>query len=92
VFKHAGYEVVSALGLAEAQHLCRRESFDLVIIGHAIPRPDKLSLARLSHDACSAPVLALVRPGEEPFEEADAVIEVTEDEAVLLGTIRRLLI
>jgi DNA-binding response OmpR family regulator len=91
LLKSAGYAVISALGHAEALYICRRGGFDLMIIGHAMPRGDKLSLTRFSHEICSAPVLVLTRHGEEPFQEADAVVEAAEDDAVILDIIRRLL-
>jgi DNA-binding response OmpR family regulator len=91
LLKSAGYEVTSALGLPEAEHLCRRGGFDLVIIGHAMPRPDKLTLARISHESCSAPVLILIRRDEEPFDEAEAVMDATQSDDILLETIRRLI-
>lgn len=91
LLKDAGYAVTSALGQVEAQLLCRSTSFDLIIIGHAMPARDKQLLARLSHASCSAPVLVLIRRGEKPCEEADTVIEAADPDAALLDAIRRLL-
>jgi len=65
-----GYEVVSAEGFTEATERCQAETFDLVVMGHSIPHKDKEALFDLIQRRCPAPVIALLRAGEEPLRGA----------------------
>ena len=66
----AGYEVVSAVGFAEAIEQCSGE-FDLIIMGHSIPQKDKRAIiATLHQHGCVAPLLSLLRQGEHKIPEA----------------------
>jgi DNA-binding response OmpR family regulator len=89
LLRGAGYEVASALSLIEAKHLCGSRRFDLAIIGHAMPRRDKQFFVQLAHETCSIPVLVLMRPGEEPIDAAEAMIDATATDATLLETVQR---
>ena len=65
-----GYEVVSAEGFAEAVESCEGE-FDLIVIGHSIPHKDKRAIvAELRRHGCVAPIVSLLRFGEQPIPEA----------------------
>ena len=46
ILKAAGFDVTSALGFTEASAHCGKSSFDLVIIGHSLPRTDKAALVQ----------------------------------------------
>jgi len=73
-----GVEVRSALGFAEAIHLCRTEKFDLAILGHSIPLEDKKLIVDQLREVCRTPILALRRPNEGHLLEADFNLDSTE--------------
>jgi len=54
-----GYKVSSALGFKEAMANCRDAAFDLVILGHSIPPPDKGNLIKAFRTSSAAPILSL---------------------------------
>jgi DNA-binding response OmpR family regulator len=69
LLENAGFEVVTALGFTEALVQCEMEKFDLIIIGHTIPRSDKEALvANIKLKKCG-PVLSLRRPGDYQWPE-----------------------
>ena len=72
ILTRAGYDVKSALGFVQAQEVCRDGSFDLIILGHSIPRRDKSAVVSLIKSSCgSTTVLSLVKPTESPIPEAN---------------------
>jgi DNA-binding NtrC family response regulator len=71
----AGYEVVSAEGFAEAIEQCT-SMFDLIILGHSIPQKDKRAIVGALHEhGCDAPLLSLLRPGEQKIPEATHAVD-----------------
>jgi DNA-binding NtrC family response regulator len=65
LLEQRGYSVTSALGFTQALAECRTASFDLFILGHSIPEPDKLELIKTFRENCPAPILSLERRGEK---------------------------
>jgi len=90
ILEKAGYEVVSTSDLAEALEKCRSTDYDLVIMGHSIPRSDKLEIIRALRQHCPAPVLALLRGGEAPLKEAAESID-PFNPTLLLSAVERIL-
>ena len=73
ILTRVGYDVKSALGFVQAQEVCRDGSFDLIILGHSIPRRDKSAVVSLIKSSCgSAAVLSLVKATESPIPEANS--------------------
>ncbi len=70
LLEQRGYAVVSAEGFTEAIERCEAGKFDLVVMGHSIPHRDKEALFELIQRYCPAPVIALLRTGEEPLRGA----------------------
>jgi|SRR4051812_8469817 DNA-binding NtrC family response regulator len=71
----AGYEVISAEGFADAIERCPGD-FDLVIVGHSIPQKDKRAIVAALHEhGCDAPLLSLLRPGENKLPEAAHAVD-----------------
>jgi DNA-binding response OmpR family regulator len=68
LLEREGYQVDSALGFAASAALCRKNGFDLFIMGHSIPHADKKELIKLFRAANPAPVLSLRRGGEKDVE------------------------
>ena len=86
-----GYDVISAEGFAEAlEHTEADPNFDLVIIGHSIPLKDKRRIVSHIREKRDVPVLSLLRPGEEPLQEATESVE-PHDPRQLVAAVQRLL-
>lgn len=71
-----GCEVTSVSDFAQAmQHCSRAVRFDVFILGHSIPWPERETLVAAFRAHCAAPVIALNKFGEEPTTGADLHIE-----------------
>ena len=71
ILERSGHQVQSAQGLSQAIPFCRGDKFDLVIIGHTVPRQDKLRMIGEVRAVCTTPVLTLHLPNEGPDDGAD---------------------
>lgn len=91
ILTRAGYEVTSALGFDEALKQCSAHAFDLVILGHSIPRKNKQSLLEAVRNFDGVPVLSLRRPGEDAITGPDYSLENSDGPAVLLGAVKKAL-
>ena len=91
ILQRAGYEVTSACGFHEALESCRKGDFDLVVIGHSIPRKDKLTLVKVSRMASQAPVLSILRPTSAPLPEADYSVKSDDGPQALLLAVQQAL-
>lgn len=86
-----GYDVTSAEGFAEAlEHSDGESKFDLIIMGHSIPFKDKRRIISQVRKNQEVPVLALLRPGERPLEEASESVE-PNDPRELVAAVQRLI-
>jgi DNA-binding response OmpR family regulator len=86
-----GYIVTSTLRFNDAVHACRTQSFDVVIIGHSIPQPEKQQFISALRSVCSTPILALHRPNEGHLPAADYDLDVSAGPAQLTTTVKRML-
>jgi len=87
----AGYEVRSALGLETALAQIDRRDFDLIIMGHSIPREDQSKILRQVRKSTKAPILVLWKVGpEKRLDTADYQLEASEGPLALLNTVRRI--
>jgi len=84
LFSSAGFHVSSVPTVGQAIQLCAVEEFALVVIGHSMPAEQRKWLLKELHGRCTAPVLALRRPGEAPLAGADYTLDSTENPALLL--------
>ena len=89
LLRHAGYEVVSALGPAAREHVTR-ERADLLVLGHSVPREQKRSLIQSFRQHCNAPVLSLVASNQTPVPEATVAIP-ADDPDNFVRTVREIL-
>ena len=90
ILELAGFCVISAQTLRQALILCQNSAFDLVIIGHSLPRKDReclAAIARMRHIR----VLSLFKPGDPPLAGADFSLEAMEGPEKLVEIINRLL-
>src|SRR5258708_7154526 len=85
IFEQAGYEVTAALGFAEAmEHCINRPAFDLIVMGHSIPRKDKTALIVALRPTCKSPILSVRRHGDPPLPEANASVDSFDGPAKLI--------
>ena len=90
MLKAQGYEVTSAIGFTEALLRCNCY-YDLAIIGHSIPRQDKLALIAEIKKRCRAQVLSIVRHGEQGLSEADGWVDAIDGPEALLHAVQKIL-
>ena len=83
ILKGAGFNVISALGFTEASAHSRNSAFDLVIIGHSLPKADKAALIEHVRAHNHTRILSLRRPGEEHLAGVDHSAEPLSADAFL---------
>lgn len=84
MLKGAGHQVTSCLGYEEAVSNCSRVPFDLVIVGHSIPKNDKLNMiAAFRHQNANALIVALARAGEPRLNEVDVYVTPGDPEELI---------
>lgn len=91
ILQHAGYEVTSALGFTDALEHCKKGEFDLVLIGHSIPREDKQTLVKVTRMVSQAPVLSILRPTSAPLAEADYSVQSADGPEALVAAVDKAL-
>ncbi len=60
MFERAGYQVERALGRREAEQLCRKGGYDIVVLGHTLTKDDRHHLpymAKKGHEETQVMVL-----------------------------------
>lgn len=89
ILKAAGFDVTSALGFAQATAHCNNNGFDLVIVGHSLPRSDKATLVREIRSHNHSRILGLCRHGEEPVPGMDHSVDPFDVKALVeaVGTV-----
>src|SRR5215469_10927978 len=75
ILQGAGFAVTSALGFTEALVHCQNSAFDLAVIGHTVPKSDRIALINQVRKHNHTRVLILRRLGDEHVPEADHSIE-----------------
>ena len=91
MLRGAAHAVVSAVGYHDGQDACLRSQFELCIIGHSIPKKDKLAIIECfrAHNP-QALVIALTRAGEVRLPEVDTYINPGNPEELLRAIERAL--
>ena len=86
MLKGEGHDVVSALGFHRGSEACRRGGFDLFILGHSIPKDDKLDLIQYFREKNpGGRVIALTRANESRLKEVDLYLNPGEPAELLRG-------
>ncbi len=77
LLEQMGFEVVSAEGFEVACDACEAENekFDLVVLGHSIPRQDKERIITGVRRKCRSPILALLMAHESSVRGADRSVD-----------------
>lgn len=82
----AGHEVTSALGFHRSVEACRTGGFDLFVLGHSIPKDDKLDLIQCFREKNpGALVIALTRANEPRLKEVDLYLNPGDPAELLRG-------
>jgi DNA-binding NtrC family response regulator len=89
ILEQEGFEVVSAYGFAEASLVCKNNpTFDLIIMGHSMPRADKTALVDMLRPHCPAPVLSIRRHNDPPLPEAQFSVDSYDGPNALIATVK----
>lgn len=80
----AGFQVSTYTNSEQAIEACRRQNFDLIVIGHSIPLKEKREMLLQVRALCQTPILALLRYGEAPMQGADYVFDASQSPVQLL--------
>jgi hypothetical protein len=64
--------------------------FDLIVVGHSLPTPERKKLMEEVRIRCTSPVLALHRHGDLPVPGADYVFDASDNPARLLEVVRNI--
>lgn len=85
--------MIPALTILNVQAACENQSFDLVIIGYALPKEEKRRVMLAVRKSCGlAPILELYSPGTVPADqEADEELPIAGEADVLLAKVKELL-
>lgn len=70
-----GYSVTSGLGFKESLRHCTEGGFDLFILGHSIPQPDKQALIEAFHQSCPGPIVSLRKTNEPDTSGANHYVD-----------------
>lgn len=89
LLKRAGFKVTSALGKQQALKKCKTKA-DLMVLGHSVPREEKSAIIDCFRENSSAPVLSLLRSGQNKLPEADYGVEASNPDE-FLETVRKIL-
>ena len=90
ILEAAGFNVTSALGFTQAVKHCQ-SAFDLIIMGHSIPRDDRQSLLDIIRSHNHTRILLMRRPGEPASDGIDYSIESWEGPEALVSTVEKAL-
>lgn len=94
VLEEAGYEVAQALNILEVEAACEKHrSFDLVVIGYALPKEEKRRVMVTVRKLCGAtPMLELYSHGSTPVdEEAEERLPTAGEADTLLAKVSEVL-
>src|SRR4051812_18923989 len=81
ILENAGHTVVPAADELEIKAVCGKHTFDVAVIGQAIPRMAKVRVLDLVREHCpEARILELTLPyASKALEDADAWLEMPSD-------------
>lgn len=94
ILQGAGYDVVPALNMLDVERECEaHRSFDLVIIGYALPKDEKRRVMLAVRQFCGrTPILELYPHGATPVEQgADEELPSAGEPDTLLAKIKDVL-
>jgi DNA-binding response OmpR family regulator len=87
LLESAGYSVTSAHAFVNGYQECCQGKYDLILMGHSMPREDKTVLVAAIRKNGNAPVLSIRRHGDAPLTGAEYSIDCDEGPVALLAMI-----
>jgi DNA-binding response OmpR family regulator len=91
LLQNAGFQVTSTIGFADAQTVCGKNKYDLIVICHTVPRSDKTLLAKSIRGSECGQILSLRKHENPPMEEAQWSVDSSTGPEVLLRTVTDIL-
>ena len=94
ILEGAAYEVVPAVNILDVEAACEKHgSFDLVVIGYALPKEEKLRVMAKVRQFCGpTPMLELYPHGGSPVDEqADEQLATVGEADILLAKVSEVL-
>jgi DNA-binding response OmpR family regulator len=88
LLEKAGFSVTSALGLTEAVSQCRKAAFDLVLIGHSIPKGDRMALVIEIRKRKKSRIVSIHLHTEDPLPGMDGSVDAADGPETLLAAVR----
>lgn len=75
----------------ESERLCDKGRYDLLVIGHSIPQQDKIAIIAAFKKRSRAPVISIVRHGDNPLPQADYWTDSTDGPEALVRIVKKAL-
>jgi DNA-binding NtrC family response regulator len=89
ILEREGYAVSAARGLEEATRACAEEkTFDLILLGHSIPRREKEKILPELKKRCAAPVLSIRNHTEPPVTGAEFSVDSHDGPEALIKAVK----
>jgi DNA-binding NtrC family response regulator len=88
VLEEAGFEVVSALGFADAAKLTQGGHYDLLLVGHTLPHNDKTALIRMARQHCDCAVVSIYKHGMPAHPDADFAVDSNDGPRALIAAVK----
>src|ERR1700745_261595 len=89
ILEQEGFSVASAHRFAEASLICKNDhTFDLIVMGHSMPRADKTALIEMLKPHCPAPVLSIRRHNDPPLPEAQFSVDSYDGPNALIAAVK----
>jgi len=87
----AGFDVVAAICLEDVFHQCGPGHFDVAIVGHGFPIPERAELVRCIHEFFHLPVIVIAQGQWLASLHADSQVDVEASAEELICSIQRVL-
>lgn len=91
ILEAAGFEVLSALGFADAAKIAQTGTYDLLLLGHTLPYNDKTELVRLAKTHCDCAVVSVYKHGIDPHPDADVAVDSTDGPQAMIDAVNKAL-
>lgn len=90
ILEREGFTVAAARGLEEATRACADgEKFDLILLGHSIPRREKEKMLPELKKRCPAPILSIRRHTEPPVPGAEFSVDSHDGPEAMIQAVKR---
>jgi DNA-binding NtrC family response regulator len=92
ILEREGFAVSAASGLEEATRACADATpFDLILLGHSIPRGEKEKMLAELKRHCRAPILSIRSHADPPVPGADYSVDSHDGPEALISAVKQVL-